>query len=105
MELRERRRYILFELFGEVPEFEELKKAIYESILKLGGEIGFSIANPMLLEEPRSERKYLLKVSHKHVNLAKLALSITRKVNNKEVILKSIKVFGTIKKSKPFFKS
>ena len=97
--LRERKRYIVFNTFSEGRvNVNELKNAIIEICFNTLGLIGFAKANMQILEI--DEKRGIIKVSNEKVNEVKFALSLLRKVNNKEIMIICKKVCGTLKKAK-----
>ena len=70
--------------------------------LELIGQLGVAKAGIQVIPDcwkPGLQRG-IIKVSHKHVDELKLALSFVKKINNKDVIVKSIGVSGILNKAK-----
>lgn len=70
--------------------------------LELIGQLGVAKAGIQILPDcwnPESQRG-IIRVGHKHVNELKASLTFVEKINNKEVILKSIGVSGILNKAK-----
>ncbi len=100
-----RKRYILFEVISDSNINENLiENAIGEAIKKLFGEFGLSEAHPKLLTEFSQENKSVLRTDHRYVQKVKLAMALIEEINTKKIILKTDKVYGTLKKIKSIFK-
>ncbi|MCD6547607.1 MAG: hypothetical protein J7K22_03575 [Nanoarchaeota archaeon] len=100
-----RKRYILFEIISDSKIKEELIEiAIKKAIKELFGEFGLSEANPKLLKEFSKGKKHVLCVDHRYVQKTKLAMAYVKEINKKKLIIKTIKVYGTLKKIKGVIK-
>ena len=97
--LREKKRYVKFHLSREVGR-ESFEKEFSKKFKELLGEKGFAEANPLLISNLWKGKLGVLRVNHKHVTSSKVALTLVRKVNNKGVIVRTGKVYGTLKKLK-----
>lgn len=99
--LRERKRYIVFEVICKSKvSFNELKNSIEEEFKKLFGECGLAVSNIKILKW--NSEKGIMCASHNSVPYLKYSLTKTNKLNNKKMIIKTMKVFGTIKKAKRY---
>ena len=96
-----RKRYILFEIISDSKIKEELIEiAIKKAIKELFGEFGLSEANPKLLKEFSKGKKHVLCVDHRYVQ----KMAYVKEINKKKLIIKTIKVYGTLKKIKGVIK-
>jgi RNase P/RNase MRP subunit POP5 len=96
-----RKRYISFEIISDSEIRENLiEKAILDEIKGLFGTVGLSEAYPKLLIEFSKDTKHVLQIDHRYVQKAKLAMAMIKEINKKPLIIKSIKVYGTLKKIK-----
>ena len=96
-----RKRYILFEIISNSRIKENLiEKAILQSMKRLFGEIGVSESRIKILTEFSEKNQHVLRVDHRYVPKAKLAMAMIKEINKKKVIFKTIKVYGTLKKIK-----
>jgi len=100
-----RKRYILFEIISN-KEIKSgfIKEAIFQSIYNLIGALGLSRANVKFLDGFWEKNRGVLCIDHRYVPEIKTSLSLIKKIGNQEVIIKSIKVFGTLKKIKKLYK-
>lgn len=99
--LRERKRYIVFEVISKKKiSFNELKKAINNEFKKLFGEWGFAVSRIKILKW--DGKKGIMCAAHNSTPYLKYSLTKTNKINKKKVIFKTIKMFGTIKKAKKY---
>ena len=101
--LKEKKRYILFEVISPVKfSAEEVKSVVEEGLKRFLGELGLAKAGAMFISEKWNSTKQrgLLNISHKMVDEAIAALILIKSIKNREVIFRSVKVTGTVKKSK-----
>lgn len=97
--LREKKRYIELELTANV-DIKSFENEFEKKFKELVGEKGFGEANPLLIRNLWKKNKGVLRVNHKHVTSAKVTLTTVREINNKQIIVKTGKVYGTLKKIK-----
>jgi ribonuclease P/MRP protein subunit POP5 len=101
--LREKKRYLAFEVLSKskITDFD----AVSESILcKAGdflGQLGMSKAGLMILKDKwdSSSQKGIIKVNHKNVDNLRAALTMVDKIDDNEVIVKSIGTSGVLNKA------
>ena len=104
--LREKKRYLAFELIskGRISDCNVVSKAIMDSSLQLLGLLGAAKAGIMVLNNKWNStmQRGIIKVTHKYVDALKAALMLTNKIDEKEVILRSLGVSGILNKSEKF---
>lgn len=101
--MREKKRYIVFEVMEKKPlDFKEVKKAINETMLQFLGELGAAKAGIIILDEWK-DNKGIMKTNNKYVNEAKTALILTKEIENEKVAIRVLGVSGIIKKAKNKF--
>lgn len=100
--LKQKKRYIVFEIIGDKFNVEEVKTAVEEALLLFLGQLGIAKTAPMFLKEKFKDNKFLVKINHKFVDECKSALILIKKIKNKEVIVKSIVTSGTLKKASKY---
>lgn len=99
--MREKKRYLLFEACcNNSLEFNAVRMEIEREFVRLAGESGYGAARIRLLKEFWDGRTGVATVSNKYVDHLKVSLMLIRKINNQDVIFRSIKVSGTLKKIK-----
>ena len=101
--LKEKKRYLLFEIISPVKfSAEEVKFIVEEGVKRFLGELGLAKAGAMFISEKWdfTKQRGLLKISHKLVDEVIAALILIKSIKNREVIFRSVKVTGTVKKSK-----
>ncbi len=101
--LREKKRYLVFEVISKegIKQFSSVSKAVYSCALQFLGQLGVAKAGIMVLDnkwDPKLQRG-IVKVSHKHVDAVKAALVFADKIEDKEVIFRSIGVSGILRKA------
>lgn len=98
--LRQKKRYILFEIQAEkqfiVSEVEELVQFALHDFL---GQLGLAKASPLFLKERYQDNHFVLKVNHRYVDEVKGAIVLIKKIKNTPIILRSITTSGTLKKA------
>ena len=92
--LKERNRYLVYEIKNNKYNFNEIKQEMKKSILQFLGELEASKANILILEDFK-ENKGIIKVSHKYVDKVKVALMLIR-----NFIVETKYVSGTLKKAR-----
>ena len=105
--LREKKRYLAFEIIsksGNYP-FLSVKNTILAACNQFLGQLGMAKAGIMVLSDSFDKRKQkgLIKVNNKYVNELKSALTLIKKINNDEVVFKSLGVSGILIKAKKYF--
>lgn len=105
--LRQKKRYVVFELVsGKKHSLAEVKEEIEQSLTKFFGQWGLSKASPLFLKEKfvQEKQRFIIKVNHKFVDELKAALSLSKKIKNTPIIIKSIITSGTLKKASSYLK-
>lgn len=96
--LREKKRYLAFEVVAKrALNLEDVRKAVYASLLQFLGEFGFARAGVMMLEIWK-DNKGVVKVNHKHVDSVKAGLTLISNVGNEPVVVRTLGVSGILKK-------
>jgi ribonuclease P/MRP protein subunit POP5 len=101
--LREKKRYIVFEVITKekINSAELVSNTIWKCSLQLLGQLGTAKAGLMVLNNkwnPQLQRG-VIKVSHKHVDAVKAALTFADKINDTDVIFRSVGVSGILRKA------
>jgi RNase P/RNase MRP subunit POP5 len=100
--LREQNRYILFEVISDKKmEYPNIAKAVLQSCKAYMGIAGFARAGPMLIKNKwdKESQTGMLKVSRKYVDWAKASFTFIKKIQNSDVVVRSKKVSGILKKA------
>ncbi len=101
--LREKKRYIVFEIVGNKTTEKETNKEITNNLLKFLGELTISRAQLKVIKDSWKDNKGIIKVNVKYLNDTKLALGLIKQINNKKVIVNVIGVSGILRKAKQKF--
>jgi len=105
--LRQKKRYIVFEIQSEVKfDFLAIKEEIDQSLLLFLGQLGLSRASPMWIKEqfnPQAQR-FMLKVNNNSVDEVKTAVALSKKIKKAPIIIRSIITSGTVKKASSYLK-
>ena len=101
--LREKKRYLVFEVISKerVNNFEAVSKAILNYSLEFLGQLGVAKAGiiPLANKWNPELQRGIVRVGHKHIDAVKAALMLADKIDNKEVIFRSVGVSGILKKA------
>jgi len=95
--MREKKRYIHFRLeCGKKLSESEAREEIYNAILSFLGELGFSKANPRLVEFGNNSGALLC--SNHEVQKVKAALALVGKIKGEDGCIRVLKVSGMMGK-------
>lgn len=99
--LREKKRYIRFEMLSSEPiEQDDAFRAIWDSALALHGEAGLAKAGLWILPDKYDlkNQRGILRVAHHSVDDIKASLAMMTKIKKTPVIVQATKVSGMINK-------
>jgi len=105
--LREKKRYLVFEVISKekIKDAASVSNAIFHSSLQFLGQFGVAKAGLIVLNNkwnPELQRG-IVRVGHKHVDALKAALVFANKINDQDVIFRSIGISGILKKAENKF--
>ena len=97
--LREKKRYVVFEIISKnnIETFPE--KEIKNAFLQLFGEVTLGKAGLIFLKNKWKDNRGIIRVNNKHVDELKASFCMIKKINNKQATVKSVGVSGTLKKA------
>ncbi|HDH41146.1 MAG TPA: ribonuclease P protein component 2 [Candidatus Altiarchaeales archaeon] len=99
--LRERNRYIAFEVISDSDiGREDVVKAIWSSVLRFLGELNASRTSLWVMDWNDEKREGILKVNHKSVDEVKAALALVKEIDGKRVIFHILGISGTVRKTR-----
>lgn len=101
--LREKKRYVVFEIIGNKIDKKKAEKEINSNLLKFLGELGVSRANIKIIGDSWKNNKGIIRVKVKYLDELKMSLGLIKKLDNKKVIVNVIGVSGILKKAKSKF--
>ena len=101
--LREKKRYVVFEIVGNKIDKKKTEKEINSNLLKFLGELGVSRANIKIIGDSWENNKGVIRVKVKYLDELKMSLGLIKKLDNKKVIVNVIGVSGILKKAKSKF--
>lgn len=97
--LREKRRYIVFEIVSEKKlNAKKLSNSVYKQIQNLIGEINMAKAGIIMLEG--KDNKGIVSSTNKLANEVVSALTLVSYLDNQEVKIKTLGMSGILKKAK-----
>ncbi|MBI4447570.1 ribonuclease P protein component 2 [Candidatus Woesearchaeota archaeon] len=100
--LREKKRYVAFEIATDVEMQEKMiKKAVNEAVIRFVGELGMAKAGLRFIEVKKN--KALVMVNHKELDNVKAALTLIKEIDNHNALIKTLGVSGILKKAKNKF--
>lgn len=101
--LREKKRYLAFEVISKdkITNFDAVSESIFNSTEQFIGKLGMSEAGLLSLKDKwnSNSQRGLLRVNHKNVDKLKAALTMIEKIEEKDVIVKSVGVSGILNKA------
>lgn len=102
--LREKKRYLVFEVISEVNlSFKDMKDAIFSGFKELFGLEGLAKAGLEFVEY--NQNKGMIRTSTKGLDMLKASFCFVRKINKQDVVLRSLGVSGMLKKARIKFMS
>jgi ribonuclease P/MRP protein subunit POP5 len=105
--LREKKRYLVFEIISEskIDNIKSISNEIFDSCHNFLGELGMSKAGIIFLNNKYNNelQKGIIKVNNKMLNHIRSALLFVKKIDNKDVIIRSVGVSGILKKAQNKF--
>lgn len=101
--LREKKRYLVFEVISshKITSFSSVSDGIMNSLFQFLGQFGAAKAGIMPLADKWNSRlqRGIIKVSNKHIDAVKAALTFANKIDGNEVIVRSLGVSGILNKA------
>mgnify|MGYP001570940598 FL=1 len=105
--LREKKRYLVFEVISKekINDANKVSNAVWHCSLQFLGQLGAAKAGIMVLSNKWDQKlqRGIIKVSHKHVDAVKAALAFADKIDNNDVIFRSLGVSGILRKAENRF--
>ena len=87
--LKEKKRYLVFEAISDKKlAFNDVAKAIQDSLHNYIGLLGTGQAGMQILPEKWKDNKGVIRINHKFVDHLKASLALIKKVKNQKVILR-----------------
>jgi len=101
--LREKKRYLVFEVISQKKLNRMPAEAIKQAMLNLTGELGLAGAGMIFLDKWNTNmQRGLVRINHKYVDKLRASLCFIDKIEDKEVIFKSVGVSGMLKKAEKY---
>ena len=101
--LREKKRYLAFEIISKerLSELNAVSNAIHSASMQFMGYLDAAKAGVMMLSNKwnPSTQRGIIKVGHRHADAMKASLAFISRIENKEVICRSLGVSGILKKA------
>ena len=103
--LKERKRYLVFEIVSNPIKFKIVSEAIWDGVLGYLGTKGTAQAGIWLLNDKYNNNKGIIRIGHKYVDDVKASLALIKKMDNTDVIVKSLGVSGILNKAEDYLKN
>ncbi len=103
--LRERKRYVCIRIFCEKDfEYKDFEYCLYETMKKIFGNFTLAYLSFRIKKETFDKNKKVVILKCNHISLPFLiaSLGFLKEIKNQKIIIKILKVSGTIKKIKEF---
>jgi RNase P/RNase MRP subunit POP5 len=100
--LKEKRRYIVFEVISDKIKsfnFNDINREIKNKILAFLGESSYSKAGVIILNDWK-KNKGIIKANNKYVDMIRASLMLIKNISNEQVIVKTKGVSGLLNKAK-----
>ncbi|NJE00400.1 ribonuclease P protein component 2 [Thermococcus sp. JdF3] len=102
--LRDKHRYIAFQVIGERPfKKDEIKRAIWDASISALGTLGSARAKPWFIKFDEKSQTGIVRVDRKHVEELRFAMTLVTEINGSRAIFRTLGVSGTIKRLKRKF--
>lgn len=104
--LREKKRYLAFEIISEKPvAFENVVEAFWSSLLSLLGELGTAHTGVWFVRDAWDEKRQrgLVRCDHVQVDNVRVALAMINEVDGTRVVPHSLGVSGTMEGARKKF--
>ncbi len=97
--LREKKRYIAFEIDSEHGlDRSNVINAVDISCRNFLGEYGYGKAGVMIVNDAFNDKKGVVRVNSKYVDLVKVSLMTIKEINNNKVALRNVRTSGMLGK-------
>ena len=100
--LKEKKRYLAYEVISKPLKFNVVSKAVWDNILSYIGTKGTAKAGIWLLSDKYKNNKGLIRVTNKYVDDLKASLALIKKINNEDVMVRSLGVSGILNKAENY---
>lgn len=99
--MRGKKRYVLFELVSDERfDEEEVKKALWKTILQLFGELGAAKQKFWFVKWSKPKQRGIVRCALEHTDEVKTGLLFLKEISGKSVVPRTLLTSGNIKKLK-----
>jgi ribonuclease P/MRP protein subunit POP5 len=99
--LRDRNRYIVFEILGEGRfDRRDVVNVIWSHLLRLYGEVGAAGASLWVMDYDMEGGRGIIKVNHGGVSMIRSAMALVKSIRGDRAVLNVTLVSGTLKKAR-----
>lgn len=101
--LRNKKRYIAFEIITEsAPEIHEIKKALWESMLRMFGEMGCAKIDAHFIDEQCKGKRGVIRCAHTATDELLSSFAFVSSVSGKKAVFRSLGMSSTVKGARKF---
>lgn len=102
--LKERKRYLAFEVISnkQISTFKIVSRSVWDGVLNYIGTKGSARAGAWLLHDKWKKNKGIIRVNNKYVDDLKASLTLIKKIDNQDVIVRSLGVSGMLNKAEKY---
>lgn len=98
--LKEKKRYLVYEVLSKSKLEEDLSIEIVKKVTSLLGIFDSAKAGIQSIEYDIAKHKGILRVTVKEVDKLKISLALINKLNDKEIMIRTIGASGILKKAR-----
>ncbi|MFH1589314.1 MAG: Rpp14/Pop5 family protein [archaeon] len=98
--LKEKKRYVVYEVLCEEDLKEDLSKEIVKKVTSILGVFDSAKAGVQSIEYDNKQHKGVLRVAVKQVDKLKMSLALINALNDKELTIRTIGASGILKKAR-----
>ena len=97
--LRDKKRYLAFEIMSDKPLMPDADKALISKISELLGAFSSAKAGVMRVNYFQNTQRGVLRVDRAFVDFIRSCFVMIKKINNQEVMIRTLYVSGMVKKA------
>ncbi|MBI4151043.1 hypothetical protein HY492_02875 [Candidatus Woesearchaeota archaeon] len=98
--LREKKRYLAFEVLGSKLPAESVSRAVKSAVLQFVGELGLAKMGLIVLNDCYKNNKGIAKCSHTSLDTLKASLAFVKDIDGHAVTVRSLTASGAVNKAK-----
>lgn len=101
--LRNKKRYVAFEIISDAPhDIQDAKKALWDSLLRLFGEVGSAKIDAHFVDEQCKGKKGIIRCAHTGTDELLSSMAFVSSISGKKAVFRSLGMSSTIKGTRKF---